>query len=137
MHNLGNQLTKKESKQAQKKKLKGKIIKGLTQSERNKIINEFYVNLINLDIVQILKPDIKNILKDYIGNGTQYEMNIDIPEYKRVLIVRLYNHKGKLSYINLAQIDTIVDGKDGLIGGLREKIDRLKHDGIDLTKIKK
>ena len=137
------QLGKKELKRLKRKEEKNAskgITRGYSESDRQKIVTEFYVSVGNLNIMHIVTDQIKTILDDYVKTGKEYDLAIPIPEYQRTLIMKLYNTRNEKTYINFQQEKTVTEYgakvgnyTSGPVGQFRRTVDQLKKQGIDYS----
>jgi hypothetical protein len=137
---LGKKELKRLKRKEEKQKNKPQIVRGYVESDRQKIVTEFYMSISNLNISHIITADIKKMLADYVANGTEYDTVIPIPDYGRSLVIKLYNTRNKKTYINFQQESTVTEYGEkkgnyttGPIGEFRKKVDQLKKQGIDYT----
>lgn len=107
----------------------------LTESERRFIINDAYVKASELKIS--FTKDMWTVFNDFISTGKEYSVDFDLEEIKRTMIVRLYNTKGKKSFINLKSMSKIdesllTEKQKSDINSFTAKTDELKARGVQL-----
>lgn len=83
------------------KKKKSNIVLNIQLSEsiRRQLVNEAVLNAMNMKLD--IPDDIWIIFNKYIQTGEEQILDVDVPNTDRIMVIRLYNHKEKKSYVCL------------------------------------
>ena len=93
-----------------KNKIKVKVPQPYTQQERETKINRIKMQLANINMYHILLPEHFKAIDEFVKNGTEYTTLYNLPEYSRVLEIKLVNNKKEQTYINLKFNKIMVEG---------------------------
>jgi len=89
-----------------------KVPQFYTQQERDKKMNAIKIQLVQINKYHLLLPEHLKAIDEFVKNGTDYSTICDLPEYSRVLEIKLINNKREQTYINLKFNKITVDGED-------------------------
>lgn len=76
-----------------KKKMEPKPPIPYTESERSKKITMIMFKLSTMDMAQELTPEIRSNFQKFIKEGTEYETELDLPQFGKTLQIKLVNDK--------------------------------------------
>lgn len=71
----------------------------LTEIVRRRIVNDALLNAMNMKLD--IPDDVWMIFNKYINTGEEQHIDVDLQNSDRVMVIRLYNHKEKKSYVCL------------------------------------
>jgi hypothetical protein len=132
----GNNKKDKKTRRLERE-AKKKAPKLYTEGERQQKITNIMLEMAMLDFQKYLtdeqNSEMRALFTIYIKSGRDVEKDIRLPNIGRIIVMRLYNDKGKKSFINLKSTEEKVDDEKGA-NEFNKTINDLKEKGTDLTK---
>ena len=124
----------KKGKQKREEKEKKKMETMYTEKERRDKITKIMFEFSFLNAASVITDEVKNLFDLYMKTGQDIEKDIYIVTIQRSLVIRLYNSKGKKSYINMRSEFDERKPKTKEAISFDKKVGELKKEGVDLTK---
>ncbi len=105
-----------------------------SQQERIGKIKNIKIEMIMLDILQHLPAKANAMLDLYEKMEVDIEKDFDIPIIQHCIIIRLYKHKGRKSYVNFKRLSSSTSKMTKECRKFLVEVAEYKKQGTDLTK---